>query len=224
MDGETPQSISWIMAEARRGEPWAENELLERVTPILVALATNRMRELGVVPREYAPEDAANSVAFRLSDALRNARLGKFHDRTDLARVLAGFMRDKIIDRYRYQLAQIRGEGRVRGESELCTSGNESSFALSKQADAASLSPDEELGFHDDMDMLFRAIERQVSDRGQMRTCAMLHLQGQTNKEIASQLKEQFGVGSESTVERKLRTIRQLWAEEWLQRYPEFAQ
>ena len=112
-------------------------------------------------------------------------------DRNDLWQILVVITERKAIDLMRREKRQRRDEGRVR--------------SLAEAAEILDPGPDPEFAA-----LVAEECARLLASLGDesLRRVALLKLEGHTNREIA----EQIGC-IEQTVERKLRSIRQLWTE-----------
>jgi DNA-directed RNA polymerase specialized sigma24 family protein len=187
-------SITQCIEMLRRGDRAAADQLWDVYVHRLVALAR---RTLGAIPRQAADEEDVALSAF--DSFYRRAEGGQFarlSDRNDLWQVLVVITERKAIDLMRREGRQSRGEGRVRNLSEA------------EMADAAGLlDPGPTPEFAAQVADECRKLLELLGDES-LRKVAIAKLEGYTNLQIA----EQLGC-IEQTVERKLRSIRQIWSD-----------
>ena len=161
--------------------------------------------QLRVTARRAADEE---DVALSAFDSLcRGAERGRFPELTDrdsLWRLLVTITLRKAHDLRRDEQRQKRGGGKVFGES-----------ALGNAADsAAEAGLEQVIGREPDPELAAQVAEecRRLLGRledAALQSLALLKMEGYTNDELATQL--DCGL---RTVERKLRLIRQIWAQE----------
>lgn len=177
----------------------ALRRLWDRYFDRVVAAARKR---LGDAPRRVADEeDIAVSV---FASLCRGAAAGRFQDlrrRDDLWRVLLAITRQKAVDRIRHEVRQKRGGGDVRGESVFVRVADGDDRAGLEAFAASTPTPEDLALIEEQARELLAALPENVRD------FARLRLEGYEQTEIA----EKLGV-SLSTVERKLRVIRRVWA------------
>jgi RNA polymerase sigma factor (sigma-70 family) len=194
-------SVTGLIALLKQGDPAAIEAVFRRYFPQLVSLAREKLRN---VPRRAADEeDVALSAMDSFCRAAQKGRFPDLADRAGLWRLLLTLTARKAIDLARQQGRQIRGGGRVRGDSALGAA--EATGAAHGQADV----PD------DDASPLVAAIlaeefQRRLDLLGEpdLKALAVAKMEGYQNTEIA----ERLGC-SVRTVERRLRLIRRKWEE-----------
>ncbi len=178
----------------KRGDRAAADQLWDAYVHRLVALAR---RTMGAIPRQAADEEDVALSAF--DSFYRRAEGGQFarlSDRNDLWQVLVVITERKAIDLMRREGRQSRGEGKVRTLSEV------------DETEAAGLlDPGPTPEFAAQVADECRKLLDLLGDES-LRNVAIAKLEGYTNREIA----EQIGC-IEQTVERKLRSIRQIWSD-----------
>jgi DNA-directed RNA polymerase specialized sigma24 family protein len=188
-------SITRLVCLLKEGDRAAAQPLWEAYFTRLVALARARLRN---TPRRAADEEDVALSAF--DSFCRRAALGQFprlEDRDDLWQLLFVLTVRKAINLARSQGRVSRGAGRVRTLRDLDdleldqVLDSEPGPALAAQA----------------VDELRRLLTNLGDDR--LREVARQKMEGRSNAEIAVRLN-----CIEKTVERKLRRIRQIWAEE----------
>jgi DNA-directed RNA polymerase specialized sigma24 family protein len=188
-------SITRLITRIKAGDHAASQRIWEVYFQRMVALARSRLRSM---PRRAADEEDVALCAF--DSFVRRAARGQFprlDDRDDLWRLLFLLTARKAINQARLEGRVARGAGRVRSLTDL--DGLELDLILGKE-------PNPELAAQaaDECRRLM-----QLLDDPSLRDVARWKMDGDTNAEIARRL----GV-IEKTVERKLRRIRQIWAEE----------
>jgi DNA-directed RNA polymerase specialized sigma24 family protein len=191
-------SVTRWIGQLQAGDPGAAQQLWERYFRRLVGLARKKLRD---TPRRAADEEDVALSAF--ASFCRGARRGRFprlDDRDNLWRLLVTFTARKAFDQVRDERTQKRGGGDVSGESAL--RGAEGSPADLDQIVGREPTP---------------AFAAQVADEcrrlldlladAELRSVAVWKMEGDTTEQIAAKL-----ACAPSTVERKLRRIRGLWA------------
>ncbi|HJZ93386.1 MAG TPA: ECF-type sigma factor [Gemmataceae bacterium] len=180
-----PGSITGWLDGVRAHEGVAAQRLWEGYFRRLVGLARDKLNGRAVGPDDA--EDIALSAFKTFCLGAEQGRFPQLNDRHDLWQVLVMLTERKAIDSARRQRAAKRG-GREQGRVEMgdvVAPGPTPSFAA---------------GVADEFCRLLDALP------DELRTVALLKLEGYTNSEIAGRLRR-----SVATVERKLRLIRRTW-------------
>ena len=182
------------------GDDQAAQRLMDRYFAPLLHVAD---KKLGNAPR--AVEDEEDVVISALKSFLIRSRRKQFprlHDRHDLWPLLQKITERKAVNQRRRQTAQKRGGGKTvdLGAYQSTPSSGEHPVLASVQAQHPT--PQALAEFKEQCRGLFASLPTD-----ELRSLAMLKLQGHTNAEIA----EQLGV-VERTVERKLKLIRDQWS------------
>ena len=188
----SPGSVThWIQA-LRGGDPDAAQKLWERYFPRLVGLARKRLQ--GARRRVEDEEDVALSAFKSFWRGARQGRFTQLADRNDLWRLLVVITARKAIDVWR---REGRGGGRVAGESALLDPAGSADAGIDQVVGSA---PTPEFAAE-----VAQECQRLLDLLGddELRSIAVLKMEGHTNEEIA----EQLGC-SLSKVERRLRLIR----------------
>lgn len=195
----TGGSISRWIGDLKEGDRDAAQKLWERYVSRLVRLARQRLQDS---PRRVSDEEDVALSAF--DSFCRGAERGRFpqlDDRQDLWQLLVVITVRKAVDQVNHDRRQKRGGGKVRGES-----------VFLKGADRPGLEgiPDPEPTPELAMTMAeeFQRLLALLDDE-ELRSVALWKLDGYTNKEIAKKLGR-----ARQTVHRKLRLIRNIWAQE----------
>lgn len=192
---------SWIR-RLKAGDPQAAETLWERYFEQMVRFAS---RKLGPASRRSADEeDIALSAMKSFYAAVAAGRFPELDDRDQLRRLLMTVTARKAIRQLRHAHRQKRGGNLVRGESVFGRPGELQSACGIEQM--AGKEPPAALA--SEMDEQFQHLLGRLGDQV-LREVALLKLDGYSNEEIAEKL--QCGL---RTVERRLRTIRAVWAEE----------
>jgi len=197
----TGESVSQWIEELKRGDEPAAANVWNRYFQRLVAVACQRLRS---APRRVADEEDVVIGAFE--SFFRRAQQGQFpqlQDRQDLWHLLVKITERKAINQLRDQGRRKRGGGRVRGESALKGRGASDEEAGLNQVVGAEPNPEFAAMMAEALDQLLSVLAPDL------RTIALLKLEGYTNDEIAARIDR-----SVPTVERRLRLIRQTWKEE----------
>jgi DNA-directed RNA polymerase specialized sigma24 family protein len=187
-------SITQCIEMLKKGDRAAADLLWDAYVHRLVALAR---RTMGAIPRPAADEEDVALSAF--DSFYRRAEGGQFarlSDRSDLWQLLVVITERKAIDLMRREGRQSRGEGKVRNFSEAI---------MPEAADLLDPGPTPE--FAAQVADECRKLLELLGDES-LRKVAIAKLEGYTNRQIA----EQLGC-IEQTVERKLRSIRQIWSD-----------
>ena len=190
-----PGSVTRMLGLLKSGDREAAGQLWGRYFRKLVELARVRLRSM---PRRAIDEE---DVAVSVFDSFfRRAEQGQFprlDDRDDLWQLLFVLTVRKAANLSHHENCQCRGGGRVSALSELeCMGADE---ILSTEP-----SPELAAQFAEECERLMEMLVDET-----LKLVARWKLEGYTNAEIAGR------IGCiEQTVERKLRTIRRIWAGE----------
>ena len=189
-------SITRLLNQVRSGRDEAAAQALweiyqDRLTEVA-------QRNLASLPKRVADEDdVAQSAMNSFFRAAETGRLQRLNNREDLWKLLVTITARKARRIAKKQAAKKRGEGRVDGES---------GFYRRSANDPANLAsiPDEDQvnSFLLECDDLVGQLPQQM-----LQEIALKRLEGYEIEEIA----EMLGV-SQSTIKRKLKRIRDLWA------------
>lgn len=201
MANEGDGSVTRWIDGLKAADPEAARRLWERYFADLVRLARARLRD---APRGPADEeDAALSAFHSLCRGAEAGRFPRLDDREDLWRVLVTITARKAADLAQRERRLRRGGGRVLAEAALAGAALEADGGLDR-IPGREPSPAMAALVVEEYQRLFGALPDES-----LRLVALLRLEGYTQEEIAKIL--ECGL---STVERRLRTIRTVWAEE----------
>lgn len=201
MDGSKIGSVSVWLEELKEGDESKGQQLWNRYVEKLVRLARQKM---GGMSKRVADEEDLVAAAFTsFFLGVRSGRFSKLESREDFWQVLVMLTERRIIDQRRHHATSKRGNGQVRGES-VFRQASETGLppGFSSIADE-NPTPEFAISF---IDEIAAGMKKLRGDK-LLTQIVLLKLQECTNAEIASE------VGcSLSTVERKVRLIRDLWA------------
>jgi len=192
-------SVTRFIQRVKLEDPDAAGQIWQRYFQRLLPLARARLRSMP--HQSIDEEDVLVSVFDRFFRAASQDRFANLQDRSDLWQILLMLTERKVADQYRRATAQKRLDQEVSGRRGRL----ESADTNIEQVADDEPGPDFIAAFND---RLARAITR-LGDTT-TREVAILRMEGYQNSEIADRL-----AVSLSTVERKLRLIRELWAAEF---------
>jgi DNA-directed RNA polymerase specialized sigma24 family protein len=194
------RSITRWFESLQAGNREAAQVLWRRFASRLIGLARARLR---AAPRRAADEEDAVLSAF--DSFCRGAEQGRFpevHDRGDLWNLLVAITVRKVSDQVQHERRQKRGGGTVVGEADLAR-GSDADRAFE---DVIDKEPTPQLAA-EMAEQCHRLLELLPDE--DLRSIALLKMEGYTNEEIASRLD-----CVRSTVQRKLNLIRSRWEQE----------
>jgi DNA-directed RNA polymerase specialized sigma24 family protein len=193
------RSISRWIEEIKRGSPDAAEVIWDRYFPQLVQLAREKLR--GLPGRMADEEDVALSA---LDSFCRGAQRGRFPDLADrqgLWRLLFQITLHKAAELARHERRQIRGGGRVQGESAL--DGSAPGGQCLGQIPGDVVSPEFAATMADQCRRLLQCLEPDLQ------SLALAKMEGYSNEELAQRTGRSL-----RTVERRLHLIRRKWEEQ----------
>jgi DNA-directed RNA polymerase specialized sigma24 family protein len=191
------ESVTYWVRELRAGNRAAAQRLWEGYFQRLVVLARRRLRDL---PRRAADEeDVALSAFDSFCRGAEGGRFPRLEDRNDLWQLLVVLTARKALNLRAHERRQKRGGGAVRGESAFGDAA-----ARIDQVVGAEPGPEFAAAVADECRRLLDCL-----DGAELRSVAVWKMEGYSNPEIAARL----GCAP-ATVERRLRLIRTIWAEE----------
>lgn len=189
-------SVTIWVEQLKEGEQIALQKVWERYFQKLIGLARYR---LNASPKAIADEEDVVCSAFNsFWFGLENGHFPKLQDRDDLWQVLMLLTARKATNFLKFEKRQKRGGGNVLSESALSPDevGPFFESVISSEPDPAFVTQ-----MIEDYDALLNSLKVD-----QLQNVAIWKMEGLTNKEIAGKL------GCvESTVERRLRSIRAIW-------------
>ena len=195
---DAPSTITYYISRLKYEDSEAATQIWQAYFERLIPIAREKLHSLST--RAVDEEDVLVSVFDRFFRAAREGRFAKLEDRTDLWKILLMLLDRRIADQYRRDTAAKRGGGNVRLASDL------PALDLEGIRELANRDPDPSyiVEFNDHL----RHAIMQLGE-GKNRELAILRLEGHSNQEIAEQLEISL-----SSVERKLRVIREVWEKE----------
>lgn len=193
-------TITQLLISAKDGDEQAAIELWNAYFHRLAAVARRKLR--GAPTRASDEEDAVLSAFGNMLEGIKANRFAQLEDRDDLWQVLVMLTARKSIEHRRRAEAQKRGGGQVRGESVFDQQFDDSDVALGI---AAIIAEEPTPDFLAEMEEQCQQLLNVLDD--DLRTVALLRLEGYLNREIAEKTEHTI-----SWVERKLRLIRTAWS------------
>jgi DNA-directed RNA polymerase specialized sigma24 family protein len=190
--------ISGLVAELKAGKRDAARSLWDAYYRRVMGLARAK---LGGLPRRVFDEEDVALSAF--DSFCRGAELGRFprlEDCDDLWQVLGMITARKAADLHEYLGRKIRGEGQVRGDSALLGNDSQAVGGLDGLP-GEEQPPDLACAMAEECQRLLDSLPDET-----LRVVVLGKLEGQTNPELAEQLK-----CSLATVGRKLDRVRRAW-------------
>jgi RNA polymerase sigma factor (sigma-70 family) len=184
------------------GDPAAAQQLWERYFHELVRLARQRLR--GTPRRAADEEDVALSAFDSFCRGAAGGRFPQLQDRDDLWQVLMVVTARKAIDLVQHERRQKRGGGQVLDEAAYGRSTRSAEPAGFDRVVGREPTPAFAAQVADELERLLAGL---ADD--QLRSIALLKLEGYTNEEIGAQL----GCAVR-TVRRRLQLIRDAWEAE----------
>jgi RNA polymerase sigma factor (sigma-70 family) len=192
-------SVTRFIERLKDEDPQAAGEIWRRYFERLLPVAKARLRSFS--DRAVDEEDILVSVFERFFRAARENRFARLHDRQDLWQILLMLTERTVTQQFRRSQAQKRGTGRRAATDDRA----ERNYADIREIADAEPGPEFVAAFNDN---LARALTR--LDAESTREVALQRMEGFENREIA----ERLGI-SLSSVERKLRLIREVWQDEF---------
>jgi DNA-directed RNA polymerase specialized sigma24 family protein len=189
---ESEGSVTRWIDTLKAGDRDAAQALWNAYFQRLVTLARARLR--GAALRAADEEDVALSAFDSFVRGVERGRFPRLNDRDDLWQMLFVITVRKACDLVKHEGRQVRGSGKVRTLSDLAELGVPEAIGEEPSPELAAQVADE----------CRRLLARLPSDA--LRQIALAKMEGYTNEEIAARL----GCVRFS-VDRKLRTIRQIW-------------
>lgn len=192
-------SVTLWLADLKAGESAAAAKLWQRYYERLVRLAANKLRS---GPRRMADEEDVVVTAFgSFCEGVQQGRFPRLDDRDDLWQVLVMLTARKAVNQLKHDHRQKRGQGQVRGES-IWLAQEDLGNGID-QVIGGEPTPEFAQEVGEECERLLGVLNDET-----LRQVALAKMEGYTNDEIA----EKLGVKTR-TVERKLKLIRDLWAE-----------
>ena len=194
---ELSHSVTMLIDMVKSRDFDAAEQLWNRYFQQLLPLARAKLKSAqGQIVDE---EDILISVFDRFFSAAGDGKFAKLTDRDDLWQILLMLTERKIIDQHRRATANKRGSGEVVRDSELDAD-------LSRMRELVDKTPGPELiaEFNENLRVVLLRLKDQKT-----REVAICKLEGRTNQEIGERLNVSL-----SSVERKLRVIREVWQSE----------
>ena len=188
-------SVSRLIERLKNDKPDAADEIwrlyFQRLLPVARAKLT-KVRDPSV-----DEEDVLVSVFDRFFRAVSEGRFAKLNDRDDLWQILLMLTERNVSDQRRRSTTEKRGRDRVVNQSNLA---NLDMQQLRELADREP-TPDQVVAFNEHLSVCLCSLDDMST-----REVAIMKLEGLSNQEIGEKLEISL-----SSVERKLRVIREVW-------------
>jgi RNA polymerase sigma factor (sigma-70 family) len=197
-------SVTYWIERLKAGDSAAVSQLWGRYYERLVQVAQRRLKS--VPCRTADEEDVALSAFNSFCQRVKKGKFAQLEDQDDLWRLLVVITSRKASRQMEANHRHKRGSGRVRGES-VFTVPDSSSIQAGIEA-IADREPTPEFAIQM-IEECQQLLERLEDDS--LRELAVLKMEGYSNDEIAQKLQ-----CSLRTVERRLRGIRAIWANDSL--------
>jgi DNA-directed RNA polymerase specialized sigma24 family protein len=203
MSGDAANSgdLTRQLAEVQRRDEAAIAALWDRYYPQLARLADQRLNSLGVRQRAFDGDDVAASAMGSFFKAVEQNRFPDLHDEESLLRLLRKMTIRKVIDRKRKTEALKAGGGDLCGESAFGNPNNSPHAGIDARS-GPSPAPDWIVLMDEECQRLFELLGDE-----ELRIVARLRMEGHSNADIAAARD-----CSVATVERRLKSIRELWS------------
>jgi DNA-directed RNA polymerase specialized sigma24 family protein len=195
-------SVTYWIGLLKTGDPAAAQQLWECYFQRLVALARAKLR--GVPRRAADEEDVALSAFESFCRGAEQGRFPRLTDRDDLWQLLVVLTARKAFALIKHERRQKRGGGKVQTEAALADDGSDNDEGALAQVVGREPTPE----FAAEVAEECRRLLDKLGDE-RLRAVALAKMEGLTNAEAAARL----GCAPRS-VERMLRLIRSIWAEE----------
>lgn len=195
-------SVTQWLVDLKAGDESAAQQLWDRYFRRLAALASKRLQN---IPRLATDgEDVALSAMHSLCKGVNAGRFPELSDRDSLWKLLVVITSRKANHAIRDEFRQKRGGGQMVGESILLSRSERGSGARGLEL-ILSREPTPEFAaqMEEEVDRMFDLLPDD-----ELKQIAALKMQGATSEEIAAQIGKAL-----STVERRMKLIRSLWAE-----------
>lgn len=192
------ESITQWIDELRRGDDAAAQQLWGAFFDRLLHLAQARMRKANRAA--YDEEDIVVSAFKSFCVGLRKGRYPQLKDREDLWRLLFVITSRKIADQFVFQ---ARGKRDSRRIADLHPDETLSSSEFQELVHSREPSPEFAAECAEQLHLLLDQLQQE-----ELKQIAILKMEGYRNEEIAKQKGRSL-----ATIERKLKTIRQIWSQ-----------
>lgn len=196
MNAEDESITAWI-EQLRVGDEEAARRLWDGFFNRLLDFATRRLKNTRSA--DYDEEDIVLSALKSFCLGVRRGRFPNLRDRDDLWRLLFVITSRKVADRFAFQRRAKRDFAReVVCNPTTSAGGTSSTWFVSGEPDPAMVAECEE-----QFSILLNCLQHP-----DLKRVALWKMEGHTNEDIAALMSRSL-----ATVERKLRTIREIWSQ-----------
>lgn len=191
-------SVTRWIAGLRAGDPLAAQRLWETFFDRLVTIARQR---LAAAARTMSDEeDVVLSAIKSFCLGVQRGSFPQLQDRDDLWRLLLVITSRKVADQFAFQQRDKRDTSR---EVRFADGNDAASSGASEAACTRELNPEFAVECADQLEHLLAALQHD-----DLKQIALAKMEGHSNDEIARRLQRSL-----TTIERKLRTIREIWGQ-----------
>lgn len=190
-------SVTRLIEQVKRDDTAAAEGIWRRYYERLLPLARARLAKCS--DRAADEDDVLVSVFDRFFRAAKDGRFARLNDRDDLWQLLLMLTERTLTDHHRRSSADKRGAGRLVNEADLLAADLDQIKESARQEPSHEFVAEFNERLSEALNLLHEPTTREV---------ALLKLEGFANREI----RERLGI-SLSSVERKLRVVRELWGE-----------
>lgn len=191
------ETIAEWIERLRQGDEEAARQLWERFFDRLLDVAARKIKHTRSA--DYDEEDIVLSALKSFCFGVRKGRFPQLRDRDDLWRLLFVITSRKIADRYAFQRRAKRDQNR----EAVLQPDSSSSKTLSTWFVSGEPNPAVAAECEEQLSALLQSLQNE-----DLKRVALWKMEGYTNEEIAALLSRSL-----ATVERKLRTIRDIWSQ-----------
>ena len=196
MAAEDESITAWI-AQLQQGDEEAARRLWDHFFHRLLEVANRRLKHARAT--DYDEEDIALSALKSFCLGVRQGRFPHLHDRDDLWRLLFVITSRKVADRFAFQRRAKRDTTReVHHDPANADHETVSSWFVSGEPNPAMAAECQE-----QLSLLLDRLQHE-----DLKRVAIWKMEGYTNEDIAALMSRSL-----ATVERKLRTIRDIWSQ-----------
>lgn len=194
---EEDESITAWITQLQQGDEEAARRLWDRFFHRLLDVANRRLKHMR--SSDYDEEDIALSALKSFCLGVRQGRFPHLNDRDDLWRLLFVITCRKVADRYAFQRRAKRDTAReaIRNSANSVDETHTTWFVSGEPNPAMAAECQEQLS------LLLDSLQHD-----DLKRIAIWKMEGYTNEDIAGMMSRSL-----ATVERKLRTIRDIWSQ-----------
>jgi DNA-directed RNA polymerase specialized sigma24 family protein len=194
--GSNGNTIATMLNKLREGDEQAAFDLWERFFHQLLSHCRLRLR-----PNKKAIRDEEDIVLSAMKSFCFGLRRGQFPDlvgEENLWRLLMTIVMRKIADNHQHQSRRKRDQSRTQSLTDAFVNGDSIASLIDRE-----MSPELAAECSEEVEQLIGSLQHE-----DLKSIAVMKMEGFTNQEIAHQIR-----CSLTSIERKLRTIREIWGQ-----------